>query len=229
MTRTLLLASAAFALIAGPALAQDEPDNWSVTFGGASDYRSKGTSKTMGDPYAFAQVEWQTDDQQFYVTGGVARVKQSIGAQGEADLTVGYRPEFAGFSFDVNAKYRIYPDANAGTDDDYWEFTADASRSIGPVSGRVRVQYSPDNSGGSHAFTWYEARVGYRITRQLRATAAIGQRDTEDSLDYTAWNVGATWRVEDHLDLDLRYYDTDREGFGAQYEDAVVGALTFNF
>jgi len=229
MTRTLLLASAAFALFATPTLAQDEPDNWSVTFGGASDYRSKGASKSDGDPYGFVEVEWQTDDQQFYVAGAVASVKHSSGARAETDLTVGYRPEYAGFSFDFNAMYRVYPDANAGTDNDYWEFTADASRSIGPVSGRVRVQYSPDNAGGSHAFTWYEARVGYRITRQLRATAAIGQRDTEDSLDYTAWNVGATWRVEDHLDLDLRYYDTDRERFGPQYEDAVVGALTFNF
>ncbi len=229
MTRTLLLAAAAFAVLATPALAQDEPDNWSVTFGAASDYRSKGLSKTQGDPYAFAEVEWQSDNELLYVTAAVARVEQSIGANGEADLTVGVRPEFAGFDFDVNAMYRVYPDANSGTDNDYWEFTADASRSIGPVSGRLRVQYSPDNAGGSHAFTYFEGRVGYRIMPKLRATAAIGRRETEDSIDYTAWNIGATYRLDDHLDLDLRWYDTNRESFGKQYEDAFVGALTFNF
>lgn len=229
MSRALLLACAALALTASPALAQDQTDNWSVTFGAASDYRSKGASKTQGDPYAFAEVEWQSDNQLFYVTGAVAKVEQSIGAQAEADLTVGYRPEVAGFSFDVNAMYRVFPDANAGTDDAYWEFTADASRSIGPVSGRVRVQYSPDNAGSSHAYAWYEARLGYRLTPRLRATAAVGHRDTEDSLDYTAWNAGATWRIDDHVDLDLRWYDTDRDSFGKQYEDAFVGALTFTF
>jgi uncharacterized protein (TIGR02001 family) len=219
----------ALAALAAPAFAQDEPDNWSVTFGAATDYRSKGASKTLGDPYAFGEVEWRTDDERFYVAAAVAHVKQSIGAEGEADLTIGFRPEAAGFSFDLNAMYRVYPDADSGTDDDYWEFTADASRSVGPVSGRLRVQYSPDNAGGSHAFTWYEARAGYKITPKLRATAAIGRRETEDSLDYTAWNLGVTWRLQDRLNVDLRYYDTDREAFGPQYEDAVVGALTFDF
>lgn len=229
MIRPLLLVATAASALAAPAFAQEEPDNWSVTFGAATDYRSKGTSKTLGDPYAFGELEWQTDDEQIYVTVAVAKVKQSIGASGEADITIGYRPEVAGFSLDLNAMYRVYPDANAGTDNDYWEFTADASRSFGPVSGRLRVQHSPDNAGGSHAFTWYEARLGYKFTPKLRASAAVGQRDTEDSLDYTAWNVGGTYRVTEGLDFDLRYYDTDRDSFGKQYEDAVVGALTFSF
>ena len=81
----------------------------------------------------------------------------------------------------------------------------------------------------SHAFTWYEARLGYRLMPKLRATAAIGRRETEDSIDYTAWNIGATYRLDDNLNLDLRWYDTNRESFGRQYEDAFEGALTFNF
>ena len=130
MIRPLLLVTAAASAFAAPAFAQDEPDNWSVTFGAATDYRSKGVSKTLGDPYAFGELEWQTDNEQVYVAVAVARVKQSIGASGEADITVGYRPEVAGFNLDLNAMYRVYPDANSGTDNDYWEFTADASRYI---------------------------------------------------------------------------------------------------
>lgn len=229
MIRTLILAALASGAFVAPAFAQDEPDNWSVTFGAGSDYRSKGVSKTQGDPYAFGEVEWQTDNELFYVTLAAAKVKQSIGASLETDITVGYRPEIAGFNLDLNAMYRVYPDANSGTDSTQWEFTADVSRSVGPVSGRLRVQYSPDNAGSSHAFTYYEARAGYKFTPKLRTSAAIGRRETEDSIDYTAWNVGATYRLDDHLDLDLRYYDTDRESFGRQYEDAVVGALTFSF
>jgi uncharacterized protein (TIGR02001 family) len=231
MTRALLLASAALAAAATalPAAAQDETDNWRLSFGAATDYRSKGTSKTQGDPYAWVQEEWQSDDEAFFVSAGAARVKQSFGAQLETDIRAGWRPEAAGFSFDFNAMYRYYPDANAGADDDYWEFTADASRSIGPVSGRLRVQYSPDNAGGSHAFTYVEARAGYKFSPKWRATAAFGVRDTEDSVDYTAWNAGVTWRVDDNVDLDLRWYDTDKDALGPQYEDALVGAVSFNF
>jgi uncharacterized protein (TIGR02001 family) len=217
------------AALACPAVALDDPDNWSVSFGAATDYRSKGLSKTQGDPYAWGQVEWQSDDEQLYVELGAARVKQSFGSELETELRAGFRPEFGGFSFDFNAMYRDYPDANPGADDDYWEFSADASRSIGPVSGRLRVQYSPDNAGASHAFTYVEGRAGYRLTRKLRATAALGHRDTQDSIDYTAWNVGLDYRVDDNVGLDLRWYDTDCDGLSPQYDHALVAAVNFGF
>lgn len=226
----LLFAAAALAIAAPalPAVAQDA-DNFSFSFGGGSDYRSKGASKTQGDPFAYIAAEWQTDNQLFYVAGSAATVRQSIGADTELDVTVGYRPEFAGFSFDVNAMYRWYPDARSGTDDEYWEYTADVSRSIGPVSGRLRVQYSPDNAGGGEEFTWVEGRVGYKINSKLKATAAYGQREQTNALDYSAWNVGVNWAFAGPADLDLRYYDTDADEYGKNYEDAFVAAINFNF
>ena len=229
MIRLLLIGVIAAAALASPALAQDDTDNWTVSFGAATDYRSKGTSKTLGEAYGWIQTEWRSDDELFYAEVGLARVKQSFGSTLEAGVRAGVRPELGGFSFDLNALYRYYPDANAGADDDYWEFTADASRSAGPVSGRLRVQYSPDNAGGSHAFTYYEGRLGYRLTGKLKVTAAIGHRDTEDSLDYTAWNAGFGYKVDDNVDLDLRWYDTDQDNAGPQYEDALVGAINFSF
>lgn len=228
MIRPLLIGALAAAL-ASPVLAQDETDNWSVSLGGATDYRSKGTSKTLGEPYAWIQTEWRSDDELFYVEAGMARVQMSFGAQLETEVRAGMRPEAAGFSFDLNAMYRYYPDANAGADDECWEFTADASRSVGPVSGRLRLQYSPDNAGSSHAFAYYEARLGYKLTRKLRVTTAVGHRDTEDSLDYTAWNAGFGYKVDDNVDLDLRWYDTDQDGVGPQYDQALVGAVSFAF
>ncbi len=231
MTRTLLPALLALAAVGAalPAAAQDETDNWRLSFGAATDYRSKGTSKTQGEPYAWIQEEWRSDDENFFVEVGAARVKQSFGAELETEIRAGWRPEAAGFSFDFNAMYRYYPDANHGADDDYWEFTADASRTVGPVSGRLRVQYSPDNAGSSHAFTYYEARAGYKLAPRWKVTAAVGRRDTEDSVDYTAWNAGVGYKIDDNVDLDLRWYDTDRDSLGAQYEDALVGAISFNF
>ena len=232
MKTKLLLASAAVtaAAAATPALAADGADkNWTVTVGAATDYRSKGTSKTMGEPYAYASVEWRTDDELFYVAAGTAKVDQSFGAEIETEVRVGARPEIAGFEVGLEAMYRYYPDADDGTDDDYWEFTADVSRTVGPVGGRLRVQYSPDNAGGSHAFTYYEARGSYKVTPKLRASAAVGRRETEDSIDYTAWNAGITFKATDNLDLDLRWYDTNRNSYGENYEEALVAGVTFKF
>jgi len=228
MTRVLFL-SAAVAALASPALAQDETDNWTVVFGAATDYRSKGVSKTRGDPYAYLGVEWQSDSQQVYVALDTARVQQSFGSELEVDTTIGWRPEAAGFSFDFSAKYRYHPGADEPADNEHFEFGADVSRSIGPVSGRLRVQYSPDNSGSSGYFTYVEGRLGYRVTPKLRATAAVGHRYTEDAIDYTAWNVGLNYRFSDNVDTDLRWYDTDKNNLGPQFEDAAVFALNFAF
>lgn len=228
----LLLSAAVLALAAAgatPVLAQDETDNFSFSFGGGTDYRSKGTSKTQGDPYAYVAAEWQTDNELFYVAGSAATVKQSFDATTELDVTFGYRPELAGFALDLSAMYRWYPDANAGADDEYWEYTADVSRSIGPVSGRLRVQYSDDNAGGGEEYTWVEGRVGYKINDKVKATAAYGQREQTNSVDYAAWNIGVNWAFAGPADLDLRYYDTDATEYGKNYEDAFVAVVNFNF
>jgi len=230
-TKLLLAASAATvaAAAATPALAGDTDKNWTVSLGAATDYRSKGTSKTMGEPYAYGSVEWRTEDEMFYVAAGAARVKQSFGAEIETEVRVGARPEVAGFEVALEAMYRYYPDADDGTDNEYWEFTGDVSRTVGPISGRLRVQYSPDNAGGSHAFTYYEARGTYKISSKFKASAAVGRRETEDSVDYTAWNAGITFKATDHIDLDLRWYDTDANSYGENYEEALVAGVAFKF
>ncbi len=227
MKRAFLVPAAAV-LLAGPAAAQ-EADNWNFAFGAATDYRSKGLSKTQGDPYAYAAIEWQSDSQVFYAGLDTARVKQSFGSDQEIGARAGYRPEAWGYSFDFSTLYRYHPGAVSGADNEHWEFGADASRSIGPVSGRLRVQYSPDNSGSSGAFTYVEGRVGYRIEPKLRVTAALGHRYTEDSIDYTAWNAGLNYRVTDNADVDFRWYDTDKRSRGAQFEEAAVLAVNFSF
>ena len=41
--------------------------------------------------------------------------------------------------------------------------------------------------------------------------AAIGRREQDNSLDYTAWNAGVTYALTDNIDADLRYYATDAD------------------
>lgn len=225
MKRLVLpLAIAAMATPAS-AFAQDLPGDWSFDFAVGTDNRSKGASKSEGDPFGLAAVEWSVND--FYVAAEGESIDHSIGSQFEAEITAGWRPEVAGFELDLNATHKWYLDANPGTDDDAWEFTADVSRDLTDrVDARLRFQYSPDSAGGTRSWTWVEARGRVRVTDRIRASAALGRREQVNSRDYTAWNVGADFRVTDWARLDVRWYDTDVDNPSAQYDEALVAVLS---
>ena len=240
MTRLLTSAVAAAALLAcaGTAAAQSGPapaatpsarGDWSVAFGAATDNRSKDASKSDGQAYVWAQTEWNSASSLVYAGAGFETIRSSTGSHLELEAGVGLRPEVAGFDLDLNATYKQQVDADPGTDDDAWEFTADLKRAIGPASGRLRLQHSPDGTGGTRAWTWYEARVGWDFTDKLRGTASIGRREQDNSVDYTGWNAGFTYAVTEHLEAEVRYHATDANVPGEQYADALVAGISVAF
>ncbi len=233
MLRTLttagVLATTLLAFTA-PAAAQDAAaGSWAFAVGAATDNRSKGASKSDGDAYVFGEAEWENASGFFYAGSGFQTIKSSSGSDLEVEIGAGLRPQFAGFDLDFNATHKAQIDAAAGYDDDAWELTADVKRSIGPASGRVRFQYSPDGMGGTEAWTWVEARLGWDFTNRLEGTAAVGRREQDNSLDYTAWNAGLTFALTNNLDVDLRYYATDADVPGEQYADSLVAGISLAF
>ena len=233
MLRTLttagVLATTLLAL-AVPAAAQDAAaGSWAFAVGAGTDNRSKGASKSDGDAYVWGEAEWENASGLLYGGAGFQTIKSSSGSDLEVEAGFGVRPELAGFDLDLNATYKSQIDAVAGYDDTAWELTADVKRSIGPASGRVRFQYSPDGMGGTEAWTWVEARLGWDFTNKLEGTAAIGRREQDNSLDYTAWNAGVTYALTDNLDADVRYYATDADVPGEQYADSLVAAISLAF
>ena len=233
MFRTLMTAFTATALLALaiPAAAQDAAPagSWSFAIGTATDNRSKGASKSDGEAFVFGEAEWESASGLFYAGPGLQTIKSSSGSELELEVGAGLRPEVAGFDLDLNVAHKFLIDAAAGYDDSAWELTADVKRSIGPASGRLRVQYSPDGMGGTEAWTWVEARLGWDFTNRLEGTAAIGRREQDNSLDYTAWNAGLTYALTDNLDGELRYYATDADVPGAQYADSLVVGISLAF
>lgn len=232
MLRTALLAAAFIGLSAPAVSAQDNgfslPDGFGVEIGAGTDNRSKDTSKTNGDAYAYGIVDWVASDQ-MYVSGSIEGV-DSNGADWETKLLVGWTPQIAGFDLDINAAHKWLIDPVAGTDDDAWEFTANVSRSIGQASARLQYQYSPDATGSTESFSWVEARVGWDFTPRLEGTAAIGRREQRNSVDYTGWNIGATYALTQNLDLDVRYYDTDVDlPADNKYDETVVAEISLSF
>lgn len=234
MLRTLTTAAAATALLAfaGSAAAQDAASaagTWSFAFGAATDNRSKEASKSDGEAYVWGETEWESASGLFYGGAGFQTIKSSTGSELEVEAGTGLTPEVAGFDLDLNATFKQQIDANPGTDDNAWEFTADVKRSIGPASGRIRLQHSPDGTGSTQAWTWYEARIGWDFTDRLEATASIGRREQDNSIDYTGWNAGFTYALTRNLEAELRYHATDAEVPGEQYADALVAGVSIAF
>jgi uncharacterized protein (TIGR02001 family) len=228
MIRTLTLALLASTALAAPAVAQDA-GNWTVSFGAATDNRSKDASKTMGDAYVWGQAEWESASGLFYAGPGVETIKSSTGSELELEIGGGYRPQVLGFDLDLNATFKQQLDADPGADDDAWEFTADVKRSIGPASGRVRLQHSPDGTGSTEAWTWVSVRGGWDFSDKLTASAEIGRREQDNSVDYTGWNAGFSYALTGNIEAEVRYHDTDADANNPQYADAVVAGLSFSF
>lgn len=220
----LICASSAAAQDTAPAAAR-----WSFALGAATDNRSKDASKSDGQPYVWGQAEWESASGLFYAGTGFETIKSSTGSDLELEVGTGFTPELAGFDLDLNATYKQQIDANPGTDDNAWEFTADLERSIGAASGRIRLQHSPDGTGGTRAWTWHEARLGWAFGDKIEATAAVGRREQDNSLDYTGWNAGLTYAVTENLEAELRYHATDADVPGEQYADALVAGISVTF
>ena len=214
---------------AAPATAQDTAGQWSFAVGAATDNRSKGISKSDGQGMVWGEVQWENASGLVYAGSGLQTIDGSSGSDFELEIGAGLRPEVAGFDLDFNVMRKFQIEAVAGHDGSAWELSADAKRSIGPASGRLRLQYSPDGLGGLEAWTWVEARAGWDFTPRLQGTAAIGRREQDDGIDYTAWNAGFTYALTNTLEGELRYYATDADVPGEQFADSLVAGISLEF
>lgn len=227
LTNAALLAAAPLVLLASGAHAQDA-GKWSFGAGAATDNRSKDASKSNGDPFVYGTAEWESASGLFYGSGGAETIDGG-GAKVELELGAGVRPEFAGFDFNLNATHKWRVDADPGYDADAWEFTADMKRSIGPAKARLRLQYSPDGTGSTKAWTWYEGQLGWDFTDKLSGSVAVGRREQNNAPDYTGWNIGGSYALTRKTELELRWYDTDAKVPSEQYASALVAGINFSF
>lgn len=227
-SRLALIAGAAVTVLLAPAVVHAQSANWDFTLGATTDNRSKDVSKSDGNPSVSGEALWNNDSGFFYAGPAFETVK-SNGSNLEVEVGAGIRPQWAGFDFDLNATHKWRVDTNPGTDDDAWEFTADMRRSIGPASGRIRLQHSPDGTGSVKQWTWVAARAGWDFTDKLTASAEIGYRDQTNAVSYTGYNVGVAYALTREIELDLRWHGNDAKDPGEQYKDALVASVYYAF
>ena len=224
-TSTLSLCVVAAVSLATPIAAQAQ--SFGLDVGLASQYVGKGLGKSNENIAPFAKAEVGFGDG--YASVFVTDAAGSQGYDMEIVSMAGWRPKAAGFALDLGVMNRDLPGSRAGVDDNYWEYQADASRKLGPVATRLRVNYSPDGFAATKQAWWLELQGTVAVAAKTKMSAAIANRMADGGVDYNAWNVGAKHKLTDAFAVDLRWYDTDRHSVGEPYEGRLVAAATYSF
>lgn len=227
--RSRLLSGGSFgllvaALVVGAGQAQASP--WSGQIGVSTDYMSKGASKTDGDPQIWGRLEAAQGG--LYAGGWASNLKVKQDADAEIHLYLGHRRTVGGYSADVSAFFKTFPHAR-GASDDMVEFRSDVGHNIGPLSGRLRIEWTPDNFGAAKQALWVEARVAWPLSPGNEVSAAIGRRTQNGGSDHVAWNLGLNHALTPRLSADLRWFDTDRHSLSDNHRGRLVAGLTSSF
>lgn len=201
--------------------------SFDLDVGVASQYVGKGLGKSDEKVAPFAKAEVGYGD--VYANVFVSNASGSQGFDSEIISMAGWRPEAAGFALDFGVMYRDLPGSRPTIDATYWEYQADASRKLGPVATRLRVNYSPDGFAATREAWWIEVQGTVSVGPRTNASAAIGDRRADGGAEYGAWNAGVKHKLTDALALDLRWYDTDSHELGDNYDGRLVAAATYSF
>lgn len=225
--KTTLLAASATIAMGGAALAQEStsPFDFSFNVGASSDYVFRGASQTDENPQIFAGVDttlWGVG----YAGAWVSNVDFNNGTDAEYDLYVGIKPQAGPFTLDLAVIYYGYINAPSGApDQDYVEFKAAGSAPVGAATVGAAVFYSDDFFGETGPATYVELNAAVPVAEKFTVSGALGYQDVDYDGDYTTWNLGVSYAVNDVIGVDLRYHDTDEHDFGDIYDSRVVIGL----
>ncbi|MBU1345824.1 MAG: TorF family putative porin [Alphaproteobacteria bacterium] len=203
----LAVALSTFAF-AGAATAQEAEVAFNAAV--ASDYVFRGFSQTDEDPAFQAGVDLGVSN--FYAGAWISNVDFGDDTSAEFDVYGGYRTEAAGFGLDLGVVGYLYFDEPSGADYNYVEYKAAVSRAVGPVSAGAVVYYSPDFFGADDEAVYYEANLAFAPADKFTISGAVGYQALDVSDDYTTWNAGVGYALNDVYTFDLRYHDTDVKG-----------------
>lgn len=221
-----LVAAGALAFAAGLAQAQDAP-KLSYNVGVASDYIFRGVSQTDNKAQISGGVDLAAGH--FYAGTWASNVDFGDKTDAELDLYAGFKPNVGKVALDLGVIRYGYINAPKGAGYDNYEIKAAASAPVGKGSIGGAVFYSPDSFGPAKEAVYYELNGAYPISAKWSVSGALGRQTYSGSGDYTTWNVGAAYAINDGLSLDLRYHDTDEHGFGKPYRSHAVASLKAAF
>ena len=216
--------------ICAPRAGAEEASGPTLAFnlGANTDYVFRGVSQTDNDPSVFGGA-----DAAFgiaYAGTWLSNVDFGSGTDVEFDLYAGIKPTAGPISFDIGILYYGYTGQPAGSHEDYFEGKVAASIPAGPATLSVAVFYSPEFFGKTGDATYYELNAATPIgDSKFSVSGAVGYQQVKGPADYTSWNLGVGYSLTDHIDLDVRYFDTDEHKLGSIYDSRVVAGITLTF
>jgi uncharacterized protein (TIGR02001 family) len=248
-------ALAGCAMAATPALADETapPGEFTVTGNVAlvTDYRFRGLSQSNGDPAVQGGIN-VNHASGLYVGAWSSSIDfpgplgDVYGSQ-ELDLFGGWTGSVgSGVIADVGLLYYAYPGGHVGKAE-FFEPYASISTTLGPVSGKVGVNYAWKqealnlNGGGKddNLYVYGELSAGIPNT-PFSVSGHLGYTDgalspkfaTGQTVDYDGgldWNVGATYAITRNLSISGQYVGVEGNSIDGYSNDTVVGTLKLSF
>ncbi len=205
----LALAIATTSIAMGGAAFAEDASGPSVAFnvGVASDYVFRGFSQTDEGVQVFGGADVTSG--MLYAGVWASNVDFLDSTDAEVDLYAGVKPTLGPVSLDIGGLYYAYPGSPKGSGYDYFEAKVAGSVPVGKGTVGAAVFYSPDFFGAVDSAVYYEVNASTPIVDKLSISGALGHQSLEGPGDYTTWNVGLGYALNDHLGVDVRYFDTD--------------------
>ncbi|MDC7676014.1 TorF family putative porin [Asticcacaulis machinosus] len=188
---------------------------------------SKGISETDGNGQIVGALT--ASHKAFFVGVRAKNTTGSDGTDGQTQWFAGAKGDIAGFKASLQLLYKTNNNARPGTDDDFYEWQSDISRTFDKTTVKYTAVYSPDSSGSTEEAWWHDVSVAQKLTDKWTLSGCVGIRRLSPERDYTGYNLGATYAVTKQTGLDVRYYDTDKHEYGKRFGDRVVLTLTQKF
>jgi uncharacterized protein (TIGR02001 family) len=198
----------------------------SITINGSAtvvtDYRFRGISQTDKN-FALQGSLTVSHSSGFYLSVWGSSIDDYVAAGGdqELDLIGGWKKTFGGTTVDVGVLYYFYPNSDQfipGYNSDFVEPYIALSHTLGPVTGKLTVNYAPSQAalslGGGNLDNLYGAvDLALAVPKTpISLTAHLGHNFEKSFLSagrtYTDWGVGAslTWKA---ITFGINYVDTD--------------------
>ncbi|MEO0548951.1 MAG: TorF family putative porin [Pseudomonadota bacterium] len=206
LSRAALLALATGALATPTMVAEGE---FSANVALTSDYVFRGFSQADGAPTIQGGFDWGSDE--FYVGTWASGVDFGDGTSTEIDLYAGWTPSVGQFDLDFGFIYYLYPDAPDEPEQNFVEFYAGASTTLGIFDVGASYAYSPEFYLETGAAGYLSGSIGTALGDNFGIDATVGYSDSYDDMfdAYTDFSIGLTTSFEDYVDLDFRYISTD--------------------
>ncbi|WP_230292787.1 TorF family putative porin [Croceicoccus sp. Ery5] len=236
------------ALVATPALAQDESEiSVSANVAMVTDYRFRGVSYSGGD-FAIQGGFDIAHSSGFYIGTWASSLEPTSTGYGntEVDIYGGYSGAINDtVSFDVGLLYYMYPSASGDTD--YYEPYASVTAALGPAEVTAGVAYAWDQDSTANQDNLYlYTDVGFgvpgtpvTISGHLGYTDGVWSPETYSDFgtdDQTAfdWSIGASMAVFGPLEAGISYVGVEAPSnddiqFGPVMNDTIVATLSASF